>query len=222
LQNNKPGEFNISKYIPSSPLYEYKTRIRRKHLFGVKNKYETCERATSIKRLEFAKSQAICSYCDKKKIINLIKKESQCHNSIDLLYFVYYFARNFDRNTIEKLLQIDKNRLNKLYLGILQIIFEKIGAGGMVGGKDEVVEIDETFIGKIKYNRGRLHSQKIIFGGISRITKKIFMKVIPKRKKPTLKHAIESFIVPNSTVYTDTWSSYMSFSMIMPSFVMAQ
>ncbi len=40
-----------------------------------------------------------------------------------------FFARNFDRNTIEKLLQIDKNRLNKLYLGIQQIIFEKIGAG---------------------------------------------------------------------------------------------
>ncbi len=77
-----------------------------------------------------------------------------------------------------------------------------------MGGKDEVVETDETFIGKRKYNRGRSHSQKIIFGGISRIIKKIFMKVIPKRNKLTLKHAIESFIVPNST---DIWSSYMSF-----------
>jgi hypothetical protein len=36
------------------------------------------------------------------------------------------------------------------------------------------------------------------------------------------KHAIESFIVPNSTVYTDMWSSYMSFSMITPSLAMAQ
>jgi hypothetical protein len=71
----------------------------------------------------------------RKKIINLIKTELQCHNSVDLLYFVYYFARNFDRYTIEKLLQIDKNRINKLYLGIQQIMFKKIGAGRIVAGK---------------------------------------------------------------------------------------
>jgi hypothetical protein len=123
--NIKP-EFEESLYLAlkTNNLRDPKDFSRYFSIFG-EIKCETCERAMSIKRLEFAKLQAICSYCDNKKIINLIKKELQCHNSVDLLYF----ARNFDRNTIEKLLQIDKNRLNKLYLGIQQIIFEKIGAG---------------------------------------------------------------------------------------------
>ncbi|KCZ81984.1 hypothetical protein H312_00627 [Anncaliia algerae PRA339] len=59
-----------------------------------------------------------------------------------------------------------------------------------IGGKDLVVEVDESFLGKHKYNVGRIQNQKIILGVICRSTKQRFMQKIEKRIKKILGKAI--------------------------------
>ncbi|KAK3876134.1 hypothetical protein Pcinc_019043 [Petrolisthes cinctipes] len=45
---------------------------------------------------------------------------------------------------------------------------------GKIGGKDMIVEIDESKFGKLKYNVGRIVEGQWVFGGIFRETKSTF------------------------------------------------
>ena len=78
----------------------------------------------------------------------------------------------------------------------------------MIGGPDQIVEIDESFVGKRKYNVGRLANQKIILGGICRTTKKFFMKIVPRRDADTLKAVIIEHVAESTTIITDEWAAY--------------
>ena len=86
-----------------------------------------------------------------------------------------------------------------------------------IGGDGIVVEIDESLIvRRRKYNRGRLRQQVWLFGGIERVSKKRF--VIPllsgreeqplARDKDTLLPIIKKFILPGSTIVSDSWAAY--------------
>ncbi|XP_024892367.1 uncharacterized protein LOC112467785 [Temnothorax curvispinosus] len=60
-----------------------------------------------------------------------------------------------------------------------------------LGGPGCIVEIDETKIGKRKYNRGRLVKGQWIFGGYERGTKKIFIVPVQDRTEETLLALLE-------------------------------
>ena len=85
-----------------------------------------------------------------------------------------------------------------------------------IGGPGIVVEIDETFIVKRKYDRGRVLSQTWIFGGIERESKKAFIiplydnenKRIMPRTADILIPLIKKYIKPNSTIISDGWAAY--------------
>ncbi|OQS53353.1 hypothetical protein EHP00_2075, partial [Ecytonucleospora hepatopenaei] len=81
----------------------------------------------------------------------------------------------------------------------------------MIAGVGLHVEIDESQVGKRKNNVGRLRNHKIIFGGICRENKDIFMEIVDDKSRDTLGREIISNIQPGTTVLTDKWSSYMSF-----------
>ena len=82
-----------------------------------------------------------------------------------------------------------------------------------IGGTVISVEIDETFIVRRKFQRGRPLSQLWLFGGIERETKRKF--VIPlsgdvgnQRNKETLFPLIQKNIKRGSVVYSDSWKAY--------------
>lgn len=77
-----------------------------------------------------------------------------------------------------------------------------------IGGKNKIVEIDETKIGRRKYHKGRLITGQWIFGDIERETKKFFIVPVEKRDSKTLIPIIRRHIAPGSIIYSDSWRAY--------------
>ena len=81
----------------------------------------------------------------------------------------------------------------------------------MAGGRDVIVEIDETCVSRRKYERGRLvRHQQWIFGGVVRGTfgQECFLAEVARRDAATLLQNIQQFIEPESIIFSDLWKGY--------------
>ena len=71
------------------------------------------------------------------------------------------------------------------------------------------IEVDESYFGgHRKGKRGRGAAGKIPVFGLLKRGGKVYARVIPDAKGKTLKAIIEDKVVPDSIVYSDTFSSY--------------
>jgi transposase len=71
------------------------------------------------------------------------------------------------------------------------------------------IEVDESYFGgHRKGKRGRGAGGKIPVFGLLKRGGKVYTKIIPDAKGKTLKAIIEDKVVPDSIVYSDTFSSY--------------
>jgi transposase len=71
------------------------------------------------------------------------------------------------------------------------------------------IEVDESYFGgHRKGKRGRGAGGKIPVFGLLKRGGKVYAKIIPDAKGKTLKAIIEDKVVPDSIVYSDTFSSY--------------
>jgi transposase len=71
------------------------------------------------------------------------------------------------------------------------------------------IEVDESYFGgHRKGKRGRGAGGKIPVFGLLKSAGKVYAKIIPDAKGKTLKAIIEDKVVPDSVVYSDTFSSY--------------
>lgn len=79
-----------------------------------------------------------------------------------------------------------------------------------IGGLDIIVEIDETKLGKRKYNRGHRVDGVWVVGGVERTDqKKIFLQEVENRNYETILQIFKIFILPGSVVHTDGWAPYV-------------
>ena len=80
---------------------------------------------------------------------------------------------------------------------------------GQIGSPGYVVEIDESKVGKRKYNRGRLREGNWILGMIDR-DGGYRLEICPenKRDKETLIPLIKKHVKPGTEIHTDGWAAY--------------
>ncbi|GFT39633.1 DDE_Tnp_IS1595 domain-containing protein [Trichonephila clavipes] len=83
-----------------------------------------------------------------------------------------------------------------------------------IGGKDCIVEIDESKFGKRKYNRGHLFEGQWVFGGVERGPGKIFLVAVHNRTKETLIGLIQEWNKPGTTIYSVCWKSYATLGQV--------
>ena len=86
-----------------------------------------------------------------------------------------------------------------------------------IGGRLRVVEIDEALLHRRKYNVGRGKDPGWVLGGIERpISPKeiprMFLVVVPNRKRETLQKMILKWVVPGSIIVTDAFKAYKGLS----------
>lgn len=80
-----------------------------------------------------------------------------------------------------------------------------------LGGADKIVEIDESVIGRTKYNVGRRREQQWLFGCIERGSSNIFIKCVDTKTKNEPGGIIREVIADKTLIISDEWPAYMSF-----------
>lgn len=81
----------------------------------------------------------------------------------------------------------------------------------VIGGPGVVVEIDETKLGKRKYNRGhRVDGVWVVVGIERKENGKIFLVPVQDRSALTLRQIISDHVYPNTIVHTDMWRGYQN------------
>ncbi|KAA6373304.1 MAG: hypothetical protein EZS28_031168 [Streblomastix strix] len=89
----------------------------------------------------------------------------------------------------------------------------------LIGGDQQIVEIDEVIMRRRKWQRGKGKEQVWAFGGIIRIQnreqivlKRMFIMTVPNRNANTLLTAVIQNIAPNIIIYSDSWKGYSLFT----------
>lgn len=186
------------------------------------NKFDNCDKCNHSMKLNIKKKLYVCKYYKCRKALSPL--QGTIFNKLRLplniqLHVLYLFLGKAPSSFICSSLQIDKNtvsRYNKLfrkYIKDKQLINPK----NKIGGRNEIIEIDETKIAKRKYNKGHRVEGAWVIGGIQRsrlknkITnenKKIFLEPIEERNIENINEIIKKYIKKSTTTYTDCWKGY--------------
>lgn len=79
----------------------------------------------------------------------------------------------------------------------------------VIGGPGIIVEIDETKLGKRKYNRVHRVEGILVVAGVERTPeRKIFLCEVENRSVMTIKEIFQTNVLPGSIIFTDFWASY--------------
>lgn len=81
-----------------------------------------------------------------------------------------------------------------------------------IGGPGVVMQVDETYIVKRKYNCGRRVRDSWMIGGIVNDSKEIFVEITSSRDSTTLENIITKHVLPGTIIYTDSWRGYSNLS----------
>jgi transposase-like protein len=79
----------------------------------------------------------------------------------------------------------------------------------IIGGENIVVQVDETKLGKRKYNRGhRVEGVWVVVGVEITEARKVFIVPVERRDAETLKAVIKDHVRTGSKIHTDLWKGY--------------
>lgn len=89
-------------------------------------------------------------------------------------------------------------------------ILDKKYLAGKIGGENTEIEIDESLIGRRKYNKGKLVNGIWIVGLIQRNSKELRVEICNQNKRDTkeLKRIIKKHVYPFGKIFTDSWAAY--------------
>jgi transposase-like protein len=92
-----------------------------------------------------------------------------------------------------------------------QLVSESLGIESVtvIGGEGIEVEIDESKLGKQKYNRGHRVEGVWVIGGVERTPeRKVFLAQVENRTAETIGDIISKHVKPGSIILTDLWKGY--------------
>jgi transposase-like protein len=186
------------------------------------NKYLKCEKCNHDAKLNLNKKLYVCKFYKCRKAISPLK--GTIFNKLTLplnlqLHALYYFLGKVPCSFTASTLGISRNTVssyNKLFRKHIknkQLLNMRI----KIGGRNKIVEIDETKIAKRKYNKGHKVEGAWVIGGIERSilknkvkneNKKLFLVPIEERNIDSIDLIIKRYVKKGTTVYTDCWKGY--------------
>lgn len=91
-----------------------------------------------------------------------------------------------------------------------------------IGGENEVVEMDETFIGgknknrhkdkKVEQSQGRSFKDKSVCFGMLQRNGRLTAIVVPDTKRATLQPLVRKYVIAGTRIITDEWHAYKGLS----------
>ena len=131
-----------------------------------------------------------------------------------LCFYCHWLQKKWDHQTVIECLKWSQHTSVDWRSFCSEVTLDWLRNQDPVGGDGVVVEIDETFFVKRKYDRGRPLSSVWLFGGVERLTKKKF--IVPliddhqDRSAQTLIPLIKKYILPGTIIVSDGWKAYSS------------
>lgn len=150
----------------------------------------TCRKAISIRAGSFfSKSKLPCS---------------------QILFLGYLWLSKSPVSSIISISGKDSHTVCSFQKYFRQLVSDSIEVEDVViGGEGVEVEIDESKLGKRKYNRGHRVEGVWVVGGVERTSeRKVFLVEVISRNKETLLEIIKRHVLPGSIIYTDLWKGY--------------
>ena len=141
-------------------------------------------------------------------------KFEHCHlTARQLLVIIYEWSFELLVTTTAKKAGVSKERVLIWYRKFRNICSEYLYSNiGILGGVDELIQIDESKFMKLKYNRGNpsevVRAKFWAFGIIDVRTKKCVIRVVRNRKRDTLFPIITQFVLAGSKIWSDEFSVY--------------
>ena len=126
------------------------------------------------------------------------------------MFLAYLWLRKTTTIESAETLQISKNSVTKYFQYFRELVSSMIQSENIkIGGKDIIVEIDETKLARRKYNRGHRVGDVWVLVGVERTNeRRVFIKVLDNRSAETLNRLIDENVELGSIVYTDMWKGY--------------
>jgi transposase-like protein len=135
------------------------------------------------------------------------------------LHLLNYYILKMPNSSIATTLKISNNTVTNYNRIFRKYIKDKINFSRnfKIGGRNKIVEIDETKIAKRKYNKGHIVEGGWVTGGIERSilknkmkneNKKIFLLPIKERNINNIDLIIKKYVKKGTTIYTDCWKGY--------------
>jgi len=122
------------------------------------------------------------------------------------LRLLEHFVAGTTARAAAELVGVNRNTVNRFYLALRQITAEEMEKAAPLHGE---VEVDESYFGgKRKGKRGRGAAGKVPVFGLLKRGGRVYTLPIPNAKAKTLMPILESRVVPDSIVYTDSFASY--------------
>lgn len=173
----------------------------------------------------------ICISCNKDMLLNLKRKTYRCstqtcRREISILkhtffsncklqlnkfmYLIHEFLHNMPITNIIEVTGIQSESVVAWTSYVRQLLGDNVHMESVqIGGPGVIVEVDETKMGKRKYNRGHHVEGVWVIAGVERTPDRNFFLVeVINRNTDTIKTILSTHVLPGSIIYTDCWSSY--------------
>jgi transposase-like protein len=131
-----------------------------------------------------------------------------------ILQMAYFWLSGMKSNTAVILTGHSKNTIASYYGMFRQLVSDSLDEEDFqIGGEGVVVEIDETKMGKRKYNRGHRVEGVWVVGGVERTAeRRVFLVTVENRNAETMRDVISRHVREGSIIYTDMWRGYNGIS----------
>ena len=129
-----------------------------------------------------------------------------------ILHLAYMWLNNLPTKSIIQMSGMSSKTVCAFLNYFRQLVSDAVEIEDVtIGGEGIIVEIDETKLGKRKYNRGHRVDGVWVLGGVERTPeRKVFLVEVKDRKADLLLHVIKKHVLPGSIIHTDLWKGYNS------------
>jgi len=128
---------------------------------------------------------------------------------LEIISITYDILRRDSAQQIENELDLSYHTVADWGMFCRETMLEFLeGSSQKIGGPNKIVEIDESKIGRRKYNRGYPVQGQWVFGGVERGSGRTFLVPVPDRTADTLTALVREWVEPGTTVISDCWGAY--------------
>lgn len=131
-------------------------------------------------------------------------------NQIEILQILELWMQKASLNLISYVLNINRKSIWRVMKKVSTILVPKYyDKNEIIGGEQQIIEIDESKFGKRKYHKGHHVEGVWVFGMIEKNEpKRVKLVVVDERTKQTLTTKLIENVHTESVIHSDCWKGY--------------